>query len=80
MTIQSTPVSTAAPSVAIPSAARRAPAPPALSWSLCRNCGEEYYPSDIPANLRDVGPYGTCTDCREEAAADMMAWARGGAA
>lgn len=43
--------------------------------SLCRNCGGDYYPEDIPAALRDCGQYGTCADCRAEVAADVAAWA-----
>lgn len=55
----------------------RAPRPTfrvAASTSLCRNCGTEYYPQDIPAILADVGQYGTCVDCREEFAAEMADW------
>lgn len=44
-------------------------------WSLCRACGGEYYPEDIPADLADVGQYGTCADCRAEFVSDMAAWA-----
>lgn len=47
------------------------------SLSLCRNCGEDYYPEDIPAALADVGQYHTCGDCREQAATEMAAWAVG---
>lgn len=54
---------------------RAAPRPTFSPWSLCRACGDEYYPEDIPADLADVGQYGTCADCRAEFVADMADWA-----
>lgn len=54
---------------------RTAPRPTVAPWSLCRACGGEYYPDDIPAVLADVGQYGTCADCRAEFVADMAVWA-----
>lgn len=46
---------------------------------ICRACGAEYYPEDIPDDLIDVGPYHTCADCRLDhlhESDDWSAWAR----
>lgn len=61
-------------------AVTRVPRPAARvypAWSMCCNCGGEYYPEDIPTALRDCGQYGTCGDCRAEATSEMAAWAAG---
>lgn len=49
-------------------------------YQLCKNCGRQYYSADIPAELADVGQYGTCEDCKLDymhESADWLAWARG---
>lgn len=44
---------------------------------LCRQCGGEFYPSDVPARLSAYSdgaglPYGLCADCIDEAACAEM--------
>lgn len=65
--------------------AHRAPRPTVLApvlafpaWTLCIECGDDYDPSDIPADLADIGRYHTCADCRAECLADMGRHAVGG--
>ncbi len=57
-----------------------APYPHAPAWTLCRNCGAEYYPSDVPALLAASSPYGWCHDCCDEAACDQVVYAATGGA